>query len=164
METLIVELGRFIKHRREKKHISTRKLSEMVGKSSTYIWQLENGNVKNPPYDVVLKIFDLLELGESLLINHFAMVPQKIQTEVEKQYDDWLASETDYHRMYTDDMVKRLQRMSGDDIGVMLLMLDKYGDMISQISALHQHEPMAARSIHEYVNFMYKKYIDNVEG
>lgn len=156
------ELGLLIKHRREQQKISTRKLSEAVGKSPTYIWQLENGNVKNPPYDVLKKIFDMLEISESVLINHFGIIPPEVEEENFRQYEEEVEREEELHRIYSDDMVKRLQRMSSDDIATLLLMLDKYIDVIYQLSNLHQYKPKVADSVREYVDFLHKKYIDNM--
>lgn len=50
-------LGEFIKEYREASKISSRELAKLVGKSSAYVSQIENGRNKNPDYNVLFNIF-----------------------------------------------------------------------------------------------------------
>lgn len=154
------ELGRLIKHRRTKLNISSRGLSDTLGKSATYVWQLENGNVKNPPYDVLRQVFDALGLDESLLWNHFGFTPPEILEAQERDYEEWYEAEKNHHQAAKEAMVKRLDHMNSDDIDTVLLMLDKYNDVIKAIADLHQYKhSQATESIREYVDFLNKKYL-----
>lgn len=58
-------LGETIKELRLSKGISSRKLSEAVGKSTAYINQIEKGRNNNPDANVVLQILTVLGLSNS---------------------------------------------------------------------------------------------------
>ncbi|MGM9551852.1 MAG: helix-turn-helix domain-containing protein [Clostridia bacterium] len=60
-------LGKRIKEMRQLKHMTGDKFSEMVGISSTFLWDLENGS-KRPSVDTLVKIANILECSlDSLL-------------------------------------------------------------------------------------------------
>jgi transcriptional regulator with XRE-family HTH domain len=63
---IILIINDLIKQERERVGISTRKLSEKIGKSSSYISSIENGLYK-PDYDAVEQILKVLKVDTSIL-------------------------------------------------------------------------------------------------
>lgn len=66
-KSLSHHLGKRIKEQRQMKHLTAEKCSEAIGISSTFLWDLENGN-KRPSVDTLVKIANVLECSlDSLL-------------------------------------------------------------------------------------------------
>lgn len=52
-----------LKELRELKHMSLQQLSDKIGYSKQYLWNLEKGNNKNPSFDIMLKISEQLDVS-----------------------------------------------------------------------------------------------------
>jgi transcriptional regulator with XRE-family HTH domain len=61
-------LGLFIKNERLKRDVSLRKLSRDTNITPSYISHLENGNIKTPSEDHVIKIFKALDIEPNFLV------------------------------------------------------------------------------------------------
>ncbi len=69
------EFGKLIRDCRMEKGLSTRKLSELIGLSSSYVSQLERGLIKKPTYDIAVKLAKALDISEDILL-WFGFIPE----------------------------------------------------------------------------------------
>lgn len=66
-KTLSKNLGKRIKEFKKSKHIRNEEFCEKIGISTTFLWDLENGN-KNPSLETLVKIANVLECGVDSLL------------------------------------------------------------------------------------------------
>ena len=66
-KTLSKNLGKRIKEFKKNKHIRNEEFCEKIGISTTFLWDLENGN-KNPSLDTLVKIANVLECSVDCLL------------------------------------------------------------------------------------------------
>jgi len=68
MESMLIDLPRKIKRIREEKEITQKELAKMSGVSYSTLTKLETGVIKNPSFEVVLRIIKALEIDLSDLM------------------------------------------------------------------------------------------------
>lgn len=56
-------IGYVVRVEREKQHITQDNLAKQIGYSSTQIWRLENGGIKNPAYRMIIQIENILHVN-----------------------------------------------------------------------------------------------------
>lgn len=96
----VSHIGRDIKALRVKRGLSSRSLSRLIGKSETYISQLERGLIKNPDYNTafdIMKHLGYAENGIEQFLFDFYQIssPERIELEAEevKEWEEKRARE-----------------------------------------------------------------------
>ena len=56
---------------REKQHITQENLAKQIGYSSTQVWRLENGIIKNPAYKMIIQIENVLQMNMQDKVHSF---------------------------------------------------------------------------------------------
>lgn len=56
-------IGYVVRVEREKRHITQDDLAKQIGYSSTQVWRLENGGIKNPAYRMIVQIENILHVN-----------------------------------------------------------------------------------------------------
>ena len=56
-------IGYVVRVEREKQHITQDDLAKQIGYSSTQVWRLENGGIKNPTYRMIIQIENILHVN-----------------------------------------------------------------------------------------------------
>lgn len=56
-------IGYVVRVEREKQHITQDDLAKQIGYSSTQVWRLENGGIKNPAYRMIIQIENILHVN-----------------------------------------------------------------------------------------------------
>ncbi|ARV47435.1 hypothetical protein BCV50_02205 [Bacillus subtilis] len=109
------DLKDFIRTRRAFKNISSTKLSEMIGKNRAYISQIENGHNKNPDYETMYKVFQILGVNENDIepqLYYFNVIsPERLRyeeenhgSEMDKPEEYYLAMAEEFkNRQYEED-------------------------------------------------------------
>lgn len=65
-----MDLGSFIKMRREASDMTQETLAQKAGVSIMTIWKIENGKVKSPSFDTISKISSVLSMNMDSLIKN----------------------------------------------------------------------------------------------
>jgi transcriptional regulator with XRE-family HTH domain len=82
--------GHYVQSLRIEKNIGSRELSKMLGKSSAYISQLEQGRNKNPDYDAAKLTLSYLGLSEQdvlLTLQKYNIIDQKVKPHINRVKD-----------------------------------------------------------------------------
>ncbi|PAC78499.1 hypothetical protein CHI11_06305 [Bacillus velezensis] len=105
------DLKDFIRTRRAFKNISSTKLSEMIGKNRAYISQIENGHNKNPDYETMYKIFQILGVDENDIepqLYHFNVIsPERLRYE-EENFETEMDKPEEYYLAMAEEFTRRL--------------------------------------------------------
>jgi transcriptional regulator with XRE-family HTH domain len=87
-----------LKEIREEKGIGSRKLSKLIGKTESYVSQIERGVIKKPTYYIAFNLFKQMDLGVEEIIN----ILNKYQITPENNMDNDLARS---FQLYTDESI-----------------------------------------------------------
>jgi transcriptional regulator with XRE-family HTH domain len=90
--------GEELKEYREEKGIGSRKLSKLIGKTESYVSQIERGVIKKPSYYIAFNLFKQMDLDVEEIIN----ILNKYQISPESTVDNNLASSFE---LYTDESI-----------------------------------------------------------
>jgi len=133
-----IRLGQLIKTKRVEKDFSVRKLAKSVEVSGGYITQIEKG--RYPSEDVVMKLFDVLDIDEQT-INNF-------------EKNDRIK------KSYINDFLSELDNMGEEKVEAYITFFRQYSDIMEKIIEIEKYEKrngQSTSSIREYINFLHDK-------
>lgn len=129
-------IGKIIKQERLKKGLSSRKLSEMIGASPTFISQVERGLIKTPSHSYAIKIAEILNINPDRLTDDSKANP--------------------YHDVFTkavviEDIKDALEHMERDDLKIMHRLLFEHRDALLNLGKLPNNQLLHLK---KYIEFL----------
>lgn len=96
-------IGQRIREERKKKSMSMQALADICGTSSSYISDLENGKIKKPSFEMIIKIADALYVPVSYFSEGDSFAKVIKENQVKRR---------EYTKTYTTDELKELEKDS----------------------------------------------------
>lgn len=78
-----IHFGKLISNKRKEKKLTLKDVSEYCGVSINFISLIERG-IKSPSDNVIVRLSDILEMDEYLLLKYFNKLPPLVKTNVNK--------------------------------------------------------------------------------
>ena len=104
-KALSKNLGKRIKEFKQSRHIRNEKFCEEVGISTTFLWDLENGN-KNPSIDTLVKIANVLECSiDSLLCDSLLNTTKPQLNNISNKFDNLNKEQLRFVELVIDSML-----------------------------------------------------------
>lgn len=153
-----MEFGVWLKQKREEKGFSTRELSDRIGKSSSYVSQLERGTTKVPSPSVAKMLFHELGIEDIEEI----MEQWEITTKKDRLLSV-LGMDKELDRNHLErEMLKELEVMDIEEINAFYSLLKRQKDVLINLYALEQTGNRQAMSgLRDYLDFLVGRYVIN---
>lgn len=148
-----MEFKDWLKEERKKHGYSAKKLSEMLGRSPSYLSQLERGLIKDVTHEMALEIVKLLGLDDDVL-NQFYLEQGTLKNardelkELIDSYnkivasDDWKIypdknqEEENLRKAFETALDKHVNKMQTHELAGLLLLLQKQRNMLYELSTI----------------------------
>jgi transcriptional regulator with XRE-family HTH domain len=135
---LILPLALFIKEERKKRGISARTLSDSIGRSPSYISQIERGAIKVIPYSVGLTIVSALGLDQSVL-NSFYDVEEMTEDDYKNHPNSILLKDVDLESLrenFEFTLIQSMEFMEAEELAGLLYLFNSQRDLLFSLSQI----------------------------
>jgi transcriptional regulator with XRE-family HTH domain len=165
---MVLPFALFIKEERKKRGVSTRTLSEEIGRSPSYISQIERGVIKVIPYSVALKIVEVLGIDKDVLNDFFELREDLDIDENGNFYNSIPISLKDIELeslrgQFESVLIQSMQFMNTEELAGLLYLFDTQRDLLFSLSQI-PHNVRNDRVYHvldmikKYTKFMGEEY------
>jgi transcriptional regulator with XRE-family HTH domain len=163
---MILPLALFIKEERKKRGISARNLSDSIGRSPSYISQIERGAIKVIPYSVGLTIVSALGLDQSVLHNFYDVEEMTEEDDYKNHPNSFLLKDIDLESLrenFETALIQSMEFMEPEELAGLLYMFNSQRDLLFSLSQI----PNTVRGdkathvydmVKKYTKFMKREY------